>query len=969
MKAMLAPLVALALVALVSATPAQEATMARLTIAPQDFAELAGGRIVDAERTPSGKAVLIDEVNGSARAILKLGEGGDIPLGLYYIKVLFGTDDGTLKWTKVQVWLNGDEGGWFTGFVRPAEAGKLVWREIGQPLPLNRSGELVVEVCSRGDSDFYIGQVVLERTSPYWPKEMMSDEAFFGGLDRNFPGLEKVFAACDAGDYERACSELVAYLRATPRKASGRLGGVLASGPAAKTDKEPSEIAKLLLEDKMILEWNMSSGYCTQEEFKIPPTVFSFADPHEWHKLYDYPGKRWYGWNISENFKNLASAYQSTGDPRFACKAMDLVKRWIDEWGPFPKAFYYEGGYPNQYYTKGSAGQSSTAPSWNRSSGVRHGFIEALWEVLKATGGCEQISDRERIEALKLALLMTRYVQNIRDYANGVHPKNVWLLEAGNWLPEFTEVADMSENGLYALTSFLDYCHYPDGAYFELCYYRHGMFAEAARIAADRGLDVSKYLQKFRPTFDLNVWLTKPMGNFPWINDAGQGKQVDPDEPVSPGCASLGLKTYPDDPYLKYACTFGKEGEPPQPTSRNFPWCGFMIMRTGWGLDDLHLVFDGGRSTGSHQHQDQMNIVLSAYGSTLLCDDGYVGTGFRASDRTNYISHPRGHNLLKVDDLRQTGNSPSGQYLEGWRSWGDQPLDNYWLSTGGYDYAETQYDRPYYKSHVEPQERLEEAKQQRRVLFLKPQTGTPYWVLYDIVQNKGEEAKEHNLQLLFHFTPTSSGEVVEDGKAVRNTAERAGLLILPRSDKRWDASIVNGDARPEENYWQGFVSGGAHNPLVPNDCAIFEYDGTLPAAVATVLYPYPNGGEKGAEAELVAASAEGVLLPTDKAFGLIVSLHDGKDTIAACAEPGTMVKFGELTSDGRIAVVRRDAAGKIKSLLLVEGTVLRVGDKTLVSTGERKIRYLECGVGPAVKAEGVKVAVDGLSLTGVEWTQ
>jgi hypothetical protein len=958
----------------------------RLVIAPGDFTELEGARVVDAEGTPSGTAVLVEQPDGFAAITLKLGEDGVLPQGLYDVSLLLGTRDGQLKWAALHCF----PGGWFTGFVSgrgpgdpPGEPGKWQWHERTQPLPIAGSEQLVLQVRSKGETDLYVGAVTLERTAPYWPKEMISDEEFFGGLDRDYPGLGPVVAAADAGDYDRACAAFIEYLRRNPRKAEGRLGGVVASGPAETTGEPPSEVARLLLEDKMTLVWDPHEqpAYCTDEAHKIPPTLYSFADPHDWHSIYDDPGRRWYGWFLYANLSNLTQAYTTTGDERFARKAMDLVNRCIEQWGPFPKAFYSEGGYPNQYYTKGSFGK------YSRSSGFRHGLVEGLWDVIRATGGCAGITDRERVEALKLALIMTRFVQNVRDYQNGVHPKYVWLIQAGNWLPELREVVEMSDNAPWGLMSFMDDCHYPDGAYNELCYYRHGRFAEAARDAAAQGKDMSKYLAKFRKCFDFNLWMTKPMGNDPWINDAGSGQQVDYAEPAHPGggVVGIGAALYPDDPYLKYAVSFGEEGEPPQPTSRNFPWCGFMVMRTGWRPEDLHLILDGGRNTGSHNHQDQMNIVVTAYGSTLLCDDGYVGTGFSAPDRAYYISHPRGHNLLKVDDMAQTPNSPAtgrpqavarqspGANPIGWRAWGNEPLDNYWLSAEGYDYAETVYDRRYRRDYEKPATYFEPARQERRVLFLKPRTGTPYWVVYDLVQAKGQEAGEHNLQLLFHFTPTSSAQVIEGGRAVRGLAEHAGLLILPRSDRPWSASIVKGEARPEENYWQGFVSGGFGNPLVPTDCAIFEHNGPLPAAVATVLYPYPGGpggaqgGEQAASADLLPASRDGAPLPSDRALGLEVALAGGRDTVLACAEPGTMTRFGDLAFDGRVAAIRREAAGNIVSILMVEATVLRSGEQTLVDLGGRRARYLECGRGEGIAAEGVALTVEGLSVLGLEW--
>ncbi len=954
---------------------AQEPTE-KLIIAPADFTDLKGARLVAAEGAPSGQAIVVEEAGGWARSTIKFGEEGQLPHGIYNVTVMLGSGDGELKWAVAEV-LPVIREGWFASFVRGAEQGGLVWSEATQPLPFLNRSEITVQVVSHGVEDFYVGQVVLEKTSPFWPEHMMSDEEFFGGLDRDYPDLEAVIAAADAADWDKACAELVKYLQAHPRKGSGPLAGEFASEPLSPTGKEASEIAGLLLEDKMVLVWDPQNQgqYCTSEKHKIEPTVFSFADPHEWHKIYDYPGRRWYGWFINPNLGKLAEAYRSTGEAKFARKAMDLISRWIEVWGPFPKRANYDlpaNQYPNDYYTAGSWGRTGTAHTWSRNSGVRHGLVEAVWEVLRTTGACPEISDRERIEALKLCIIMTRYVQSVYGGQNAPPNTYLWLLRAGDWLPEFTEISKMSENSLYSYLTFMDESFFPDGAYFELCYYRHHLYVQAAELAQAQGKNVSEFLEKFRPRFDFNLWMTKPNGGFPWINDAAGGKIVDPSEPKPSGYATMALKLYPEDPQLKYIASFGEEGEAPQPTSRNFNWCGFMIMRSGWQPDDLHLIFDGCRNTGSHNHDDQMHVVVSAYGSTLLGDGGYPNE-FSAPERAHYISHSRGHNLVLVDQNTQTTDRVQpieGEIMAGWRLWGNTPRDNYWVSSSGYDYAETEYDRPYRTLKEGKWQATDNAvRQERRILFIKPETGTPYWVVYDIAEPNTEPEQAHNLQALFHFTPTSAAQVVEGGGGIRNVAEKAGLLILPRSDKQWQASLVKGDARPEERYWQGFVSGGYGKPLVPAECAIFEHDGVLPVGLATVLYPYPKDGPENAATETLAVSRDGEVVSTDQAFGLQVTLHNGSDTIVAAKEPGAMTNFGPVTSDARIAIVRRDAEGKITSVFMAEGTTVKYGDEVLVATDGRKAQYLECGTGKAISAEGVKLAMPGLVITGMEWAQ
>lgn len=922
-----------------------------LVLSPARFTDLEQARAIDAEGSPSGRAILVDEVGGAARARVRIGPKGDLCAGLYRVRVVLGSRDGRAHWATVQTFPHWQ---WFAALVESRQPGPWTWQTTEHLLILSQPGETTLEIRSKGDRDFAIGQVTLQRTEPFWPKEMIADAAFFAALDRRMPGLEKTIAAAEARDYERACTELAAHFRTAKRDSS--LGGTWASRVPPRTAKRASEAAQLLLEDKLKLSWQPESqaGYCTSEQHRIEPTVFSFATPQQWHALYENPGRRWYGWFLGAALRDLADAYRVTGDPRYARKAIELVARFADEWGPIPKTAYYEKQFPNRYYTRASFGLTPTAHGWTKSSGIRDGLVEAVWRTLQATGACPEITDRQRIEAVKLCLLLTRFVDQRIDQTNGVPASCCWLVGLGRWLPEFPELVGMSRLALFRAMSFLDDCHFPDGAYFELCYYRHQRYAEVGRQAAAQGLDTRAYFTKLRPTFDLNVSLTHPMGNFPWINDAGGGTVIDPPRLQTPAIAELGLKHYPADPVFRYLRSSGREGEPPAETSRNFPWCGFMVMRSGWQPSDLHLVFDGCRNTGSHNHQDQMNIVLAAYGSTLLCDNGYVGTGFSSLDRKFYINHPRGHNLLTVDDLCQTPDTPRGANLVGWRAWANAPRDNLWLSAAGCDYAETTYDRPYRDDAARPPRQFEGARQQRRVLFLKPSTGTPYWVLYDRVEPKNDSG-EHTLQLLFHASPTASARVEDGGAGARITASSAGLAVLPRSDASWSARIVRGDAQPERCYWQGFVSGGYAKPLVPVDCAVFEHTGPLPCGAATVLYPYPKPSAPPLDVRLLRASRRGVPLGAAEACGVEVRSGDAVDVILAQAAPGAAAEFGPYAFDGRLAAARHSADGKLVSVIMIDGSSLSRGGVILVDTAGTRAHYVECAPGNAPRP-GVRTA-------------
>jgi hypothetical protein len=210
---------------------------------------------------------------------------------------------------------------------------------------------------------------------------------------------------------------------------------------------------------------------------------------------------------------------------------------------------------------------------------------------------------------------------------------------------------------------------------------------------------------------------------------------------------------------------------------------------------------------------------------------------------------------------------------------------------------------------VTPPYRGQPASPQRRILFLKPSTGRADWVVYELVEPQGESGS-HSLQLLFHATPTSLAQVADSGRAVRIAAAKAGLLILLRSDRPWTASVVRGDARPEELHWQVFVAGGYAKPLVPTDCAIFQHDGPLPAAAASVLFPHPNDGP------------------------------------------------AEMAAECR--------SGNLASVPLIDGGLLRVGREATIDLHGRRAHYVECAAALGAKPAGVTLGND-LAVSELHW--
>ncbi len=90
--------------------------------------------------------------------------------------------------------------------------------------------------------------------------------------------------------------------------------------------------------------------------------------------------------------------------------------------------------------------------------------------------------------------------------------------------------------------------------------------------------------------------------------------------------------------------------EPPDglPPSRVFPEKGNVVFRSGWGDDDTVFVMRAGPNY-NHNHLDQGNFRLRAYGEDLVAEAGRGSYEFDPYFRS-YVIQAAGHNVILVDD-------------------------------------------------------------------------------------------------------------------------------------------------------------------------------------------------------------------------------------------------------------------------------------------------------------------------------
>ncbi|MEG1442232.1 MAG: heparinase II/III family protein, partial [Oscillospiraceae bacterium] len=108
-----------------------------------------------------------------------------------------------------------------------------------------------------------------------------------------------------------------------------------------------------------------------------------------------------------------------------------------------------------------------------------------------------------------------------------------------------------------------------------------------------------------------------------------------------------------------------------------------MILRSGWGNDDIYISSNADGNMGGHGHSDDMVLNMFAYGKYLLADPRYINYDTDNPYRTWQISS-RGHNVVEINGFSQKGGGfgwtygkpikgPSGEnlYMSNGNKYGD----------------------------------------------------------------------------------------------------------------------------------------------------------------------------------------------------------------------------------------------------------------------------------------------------------
>ncbi len=393
--------------------------------------------------------------------------------------------------------------------------------------------------------------------------------------------------------------------------------------------------------------------------------------------------------------------------------------------------------------------------------------------------------------------------------------------------PFLRNAEEWGRRAFSVLTVELDNQIYADGFQFELSTSYHDVvilnYHRVLATARAMAYPVPEELvQKLLRLFELNINVTCPDRYSPDLNDGNRAS-------LAYWCG-IGLSYYPDHPAIRWFATEGREGQPPAYTSVALPYSGLAFMRTGWGKEDLWCFMDAGDFGRGHQHEDKLNILLSAYGKNLLLDAGNYA--YDDSPMRRFVLDTRSHNCALVDDL--------GQNRRGRFRWSDEPLDRYagmkWSFSPAADLAEGVYHQGYGPDF------LPVTHKRKVILFKEGLVGSQPFVLV-IDRFESEDGLEHT------YTPSYQlgfEPYTDDGHAFTADHGDGVTFTLTASVPH---TVAVGQTEPIFIGWRKkYDNAAAVNEGLPAPCVRYPLTGKT-ARMVTALCPCKDNGKTVASVE------------------------------------------------------------------------------------------------------------------------
>ncbi len=535
-------------------------------------------------------------------------------------------------------------------------------------------------------------------------------------------------------------------------------------------------------------------------------------------------------WQLSRHheFDILAEYYYRTKDEEIAKLWVDMIGSW------FMQAIVPEDGTPG-----------NKTICWRTiETGIRmHGWSQQIHSFINS----RYVTDS----------FITRYFASIYEHGHRLRiacTHGNWLLMEMHGLVRigvlYKFIGESDEWESYALSRLaeeMDMQIYPDGFQYELSTDYHGVvdhsYYYVLRIYRDMGLEAPEFLEeKLEKLYDVYPALVRPDGRLPDIND-GSTMSIK-------GKMGIASSLYPDRDDFRWYATDKKEGHEPDFLSYAFPYAGAVVMRTDRTENAIWAYMDASPFGKAHQHEDKLNVLISAYGKNMINEAGNFD--YDTSETRKYVLDTRAHNTIRINSNGQ--NQRPGYVWDPADINKKAELD--FKVTDEKEYARAEYNAGYGSE-------LDKTVHERKLIFYKKVEGlAPFFAVVDRLT--APDSNERTYESQWHY---ENCDFKIDGlRANGDFGDGVGLTAL-FSDENAEVVDMMGQYEP---YYQGWFpirpSGPHEHRRVPTPILCGSFEGSR--RIVTVLYPYKNGEDI---VESVRASSD--VASTD----FVIVLKDGKE--------------------------------------------------------------------------------------------
>ena len=362
-------------------------------------------------------------------------------------------------------------------------------------------------------------------------------------------------------------------------------------------------------------------------------------------------------------------------------------------------------------------------------------------------------------------------------------------------------------------------------------------------------------LDRLEKGFEMYPYIVKPDDMIPALSDSGSF--------IINATLRYAYKYYNSHKDYIWFGSYRKEGEPPKFVSAVVPTINWTVFRSAWEKDALWMFFDTGHYGRGHQHDDQLNVTLMAYGKDMIIEVG--NTPYDSSEMRKYAVNSRAHNTLMLGGKEMNDRKFFAD--NGMREHYFEKLDLYpapvYNFTDDYEVSENYYDRGYGDD-------MEQMKATRKVIFVKNATKyglKPFFIVIDRMEAEDDGARRYDI--MWHMPKDIAADIKKDTVGA-DYGDGIGLKMLACDE---NAQFVNMRGQMEP-YYQGWlcthVGGTRDEEQIPIDTPVFVGDFKGKRRVVTVLYPYNEG-----KCDLISATAGNGY----DDFGLTLNTENGTFTL------------------------------------------------------------------------------------------